>query len=374
MNEGRAHPQGRRIGWLLPQEPRQALRMRRFLMAAGTALTALALAFVLALLGFADLAVARDLAVYMAATIVVFYVLFRTGLNQRFRDPSLTAEQIAVWIAGVAFVAWRLGQLSAAVAMFYFVVLMFGVLRLPAPRLLALALTAVAAHGAALWAWHAQHPQRDAAGSLIEMAVLAFALPWFALMGGYVSRLRRDLAEANRRLQDALGRLEAVAVRDELTGIYNRRFLMEFLEREAARARRTGSSYALCLCDIDHFKRINDTFGHAAGDAVLRHFALVAQDAGLRAVDVFGRLGGEEFLIVLPDTDTAGATACAERVRAALAASPVPGLPPELRVTVTIGVARALPHETPQQALARADRALYEGKGAGRDRVVVALT
>jgi diguanylate cyclase (GGDEF)-like protein len=355
---------------LVPQDRRQALRMRRFFMGGATALLLPLVVLAGVPLGLAEPGAVAEVGMLITALLATFYAVFRSGLNLRFRDPSLTAEQIVTAIAAVAFVAYRVWPVSAAIAMFYFVALMFGVLRLPARRLLALALIALAAHGTALWVWHERHPAESAAGSLMEMAVLAFVLPWFAWMGGYVSRLRRDAAEANQRLRQTLARLEEVAVRDELTGLYNRRFLMEFLEREAARARRTGSGYSVCLCDLDHFKRINDTLGHGAGDAVLRHFALVAADAGLRAVDVFGRLGGEEFLIVLPDTDLAGATACAERVRAALAAHPVPALPADWRVTVTIGVARATPGETPRETLARADRALYEGKAQGRDRVV----
>ncbi len=357
---------------LVPDDPRQALRMRRFAMAAGSALLLPLLVLAGSFFGLTEPAAAIEVAAVVSAPVAVFYVVFRSGLNLRARDPSLTTEQIAVAIGCVAFVAYRVAELSAAVAMFYFVALMFGLLRLAVRRLLALALFALVAHAAALALWHARNPGADSAASWMEITVLAAVLPWFAAMGGYVSRLREELARANRRLREALDRLQALAVRDELTGLYNRRFLMEFLEREAARARRSGSGYAVCLCDLDHFKHINDTYGHAAGDAVLRHFALVAADAGMRAADVFGRLGGEEFLIVLPDTDLAGALGCAERVRTALAARPVAGMPEEWRCTVTIGVARAAPGETPQATLRRADRALYEGKAAGRDRVVPA--
>jgi diguanylate cyclase (GGDEF)-like protein len=359
------------MAWdLIPADERQALRMRRFFMAAGTASLLPVVVLAAALLGLADRAVAGEAALLVAALVVLFYAVFRSGLNLRFRDPSLTAEMIAASIATVAFVVYHVPQISAVLAMFYFLALLFGVLRLPPRRLLELATIAVLAHGAALWLWHERNPGADTAASLMRIAVLAFVLPWFAVLGGYVSRLRSEVDETNRRLQDALGRIEAIAVRDELTGLYNRRFLMEFLEREAARSRRTGSGYAVCLCDLDHFKRINDAWGHAAGDAVLRHFALVAGDAGLRAVDVLGRLGGEEFLLVLPDTEVAGAVACAERIRAGLAAAPVPQLAQDYRVTVTIGIARSVPGETPANLLSRADRALYEGKAGGRDRVV----
>lgn len=358
-------------GWpLVPRDASQALRVRRFFMAAASALLLPLTVAAGAVLGMVEARVAAEAGLLVLALIALFYALLRSGFNLRFRDPSLTVAQIGAAIACTAYVVHQAGAISSALALFYLMALMFGVLRLAARRLLALALAALAAHAIALWGWHARHPGEDTTASLMEIVVLAFALPWFAAMGGYVSRLRHTVAEANRRLQQALGRLEAMAAHDDLTGLYNRRFLMEFLEREAARARRSGSSYSLCVCDLDHFKRINDTLGHAAGDAALRHFALVAADAGLRTVDVFGRLGGEEFLIVLPDTDLAGARACAERVRAALAAQPVPGLPPDQCLTVTIGVVRAAPGDTPRETLARADRALYAAKAQGRDRVM----
>jgi diguanylate cyclase (GGDEF)-like protein len=198
--------------------------------------------------------------------------------------------------------------------------------------------------------------------AIIEFAVLMIALPWFAAMGGYVNRLRSRLGETNRQLEEALERIHSIAIRDELTGAYNRRFLMETLAREQARAARRGGSYAVCVLDIDYFKQVNDTLGHAAGDSVLQAVAQVAA-SGLRAVDVFGRFGGEEFLVVLPDTDRAGALLVAERIRATVETAPLPA-----RVTVTIGVAQ---HGGDDVAgvLARADQALYRGKAAGRNRV-----
>jgi len=122
----------------------------------------------------------------------------------------------------------------------------------------------------------------------------------------------------------------------------------------------------VCMIDIDHFKSINDRFGHAAGDAVLKEFAHLVPPE-LRAVDVYGRFGGEECLLILPGTDTAGAQTCAERVRAKTEGALFPGVP---RVTVTVGVATYAMKEPVSALLARADKALYEGKNAGRNRVV----
>jgi diguanylate cyclase len=123
------------------------------------------------------------------------------------------------------------------------------------------------------------------------------------------------------------------------------------------------------VIDLDHFKSINDTHGHGAGDAVLRHFAALAP-RGLRGIDTFGRFGGEEFLIVLPGTGRQGALALAERVRAATEATAWPDLPPGQRVTVSIGVATHAKGEDVTNLLHRADQALYQGKHAGRNRVV----
>src|SRR5258706_9214018 len=146
---------------------------------------------------------------------------------------------------------------------------------------------------------------------------------------------------------------------------------MDSLGRERARAERLATPFSVCLIDIDHFKAINDGFGHAAGDAVLKHFAaLVPQE--LRAIDVYGRFGGEEFLVILPDTAREGAVACAERVRARAAAAAFPGLPSENHVTVTVGVATYAKGEEVSALLARADAALYQGKARGRNSVIAA--
>jgi diguanylate cyclase (GGDEF)-like protein len=148
--------------------------------------------------------------------------------------------------------------------------------------------------------------------------------------------------------------------------VFNRRYLIEALAREQSRADRLGAPFALCLIDIDRFKSINDGFGHASGDSVLQGFARLVPPE-LRAVDVFGRFGGEEFLIILPGTDLPGAQQCAERIRAKVEATPFAGVP---RVTITAGVATYAGKEPVSALLARADKALYEGKNAGRNRIV----
>ena len=145
-----------------------------------------------------------------------------------------------------------------------------------------------------------------------------------------------------------------------------------WLSREVARARRAGGSMACIAFDIDHFKSINDRFGHAAGDRVLQTVARVCRE-NLRAVDVAGRLGGEEFAILLPEADVAQAVVVAERLRLALAEAAVPDGEAVIRLTASFGVAGLTPDETTADAaLLRADAAAYDAKRGGRNRTVCA--
>ena len=350
----------------------QALRTRRLLMAAASSLLIPVILAIAAALDMAEYSVAGWSAVLVLALSTVFYAFFRSGLNLRFRDPSMSAEISLAAILSVALISYWADDARRAIEMFYVMALIFAALRLRARRLLGLAAAALVAHAAMLLLWHSSNPGANAAESLVDLAALAIVLPWFAAMGGYVNALRARLSDSNRRLTDALARIESIAVHDELTGLYNRRFLLEMLVKEEASLKRTGRPFAICLLDIDHFKSVNDTYGHGAGDAVLKHFAKVA-GTGKRGADVFGRLGGEEFVLVMPDTGLAGALACAERVRTAVEAAAFPEIPPERRITVTSGIALASSDEAVAALLARADEALYRGKAAGRNCITPAV-
>jgi diguanylate cyclase (GGDEF)-like protein/PAS domain S-box-containing protein len=171
---------------------------------------------------------------------------------------------------------------------------------------------------------------------------------------------------AQKNLEEQLREL---ATRDSLTGAANRRHFVELLERERGRCQRSGGKLSLCMLDADHFKRVNDGYGHVAGDHVLQAIAAAAQSQ-LRTADVLGRLGGEEFGILLPDTDLRGAAVLAERVRAAVARARVPsGDAREIEVTISIGVAQLQGDEPFESLLQRADRALYVAKDRGRNCV-----
>jgi diguanylate cyclase (GGDEF)-like protein len=164
--------------------------------------------------------------------------------------------------------------------------------------------------------------------------------------------------------------MHRLATIDGLTDMLNRRAFFERAERARQAAVRLRKPIALMMLDLDHFKQLNDTFGHACGDDALRLFADIAR-ATLRENDVIGRLGGEEFALAMPGTSLAGAQFAAERLRNAVAEAPAPACAASYRMTVSIGLVMIDPHEELTAALARADHALYAAKTGGRNRVEI---
>ncbi len=182
-----------------------------------------------------------------------------------------------------------------------------------------------------------------------------------------VTSMARELQRKNRELEKANATITQLMNTDPLTGIANRRFFMENLTRALSLSARHGTSLSVVMADLDHFKKINDTWGHNTGDEVLKAFGEILQKASRRE-DLPARLGGEEFMVILPHTSSREAAAFAERVRQKLEESTF-GIH-DLRVTGSFGVAELLPQETPENLLKRADQALYSAKEGGRNRVV----
>lgn len=199
---------------------------------------------------------------------------------------------------------------------------------------------------------------------LLAAAAMGFLIV-AALIGAGASR-------AHRRSVALSARLHHMATHDELTGLYNRREFLERLQRERDRAARTGAPLAVAILDVDHFKRINDGHGHQAGDTVLAHVAGVLA-RGVRSIDLVGRIGGEEFAIILPDTDFEGARAICERLRRTIARSSVT-LPSgaEALLTISTGIALLARGEDRDGVMGRADHALYAAKTGGRNQVRIA--
>jgi diguanylate cyclase (GGDEF)-like protein len=202
---------------------------------------------------------------------------------------------------------------------------------------------------------------------LVVIAVLT------SIIAGYSAFSFTALRKSEQTLRDANARLVELSMRDGLTGIYNRRHFEDALDAEWRRARRSRQSLALLLIDIDHFKKLNDTCGHRAGDECLRQVALCLRENLHRPGDTLARYGGEEFVAILPDVDMGGALKVAETMRAAVEglACRIHGIEKPPRVTVSIGVSSRLPglEDVSGALVSAADAALYRAKAEGRNRV-----
>jgi diguanylate cyclase (GGDEF)-like protein len=207
-----------------------------------------------------------------------------------------------------------------------------------------------------------------------ELIAVSFGL---ANLVGYVISIylytyRRRQFVAQHQEQQARLENERLATLDGLTQIFNRRRFMTLANEEFGRFRRYGHRFSLLLMDLDHFKHVNDTHGHAAGDVVLKGYAGLVGGL-IRQSDSLGRLGGEEFAVMLPETPAADALQLAERIRAKAEATCFAAGEAQIRVTASIGVTEVVPgDESPEDTLRRADQALYAVKSGGRNGVKLA--
>jgi diguanylate cyclase (GGDEF)-like protein len=351
----------------LPQnDPKQALRIRRYLLASGFSLVYLFVLCVYYLQGMVSRQTLIEAHVIVISLIVLFYVAFRTGLNLRMRDPSLTAAQTLSAVFTMLYVLYQARATREAFGSFLFVAFMFGMLRLSTSQLSIIAAISLAGLGLVIvLRVHSGETWEMLRGDSVHWIALAVTVPWFILIGGYIRSLRKDLADASIKIQD----ISHQANRDELTGVLNRRALMVALDEEKNRCDRIGSAFCVCMIDIDFFKRINDEVGHLAGDEVLRKFAHTVHRE-LRSTDIFGRYGGEEFMHILAHTNIEGAMTHAERIRIQALTLDFPGFAKKCSITVSIGVAQYRQGDSVAETLSRADAALYKAKQAGRNRIV----
>jgi len=188
-----------------------------------------------------------------------------------------------------------------------------------------------------------------------------------AVYGIYRDITQRKADE--RALKEATKKLEELARTDPLTGLLNRRGLMEMMEYEIKRAKRSGKRFSIIMGDIDHFKEINDLFGHDTGDIILENLADIMKKS-LRSQDIISRWGGEEFLILLPETPLAGAQCVAEKLRQKIMEHVHQIRDMEFNVTITFGVSEVKSDFDTEICIKRADNALYQGKENGRNRVM----
>jgi diguanylate cyclase len=303
-----------------------------------------------------------------------FTVALLRSPHKRFNDPYLTVPQMLVASTiQFGFMLW-VPQIGVPVLTGLFIVVGFGGLRLNLAQasMASLWLTVgvsivMGVRGEELSIPLATATQRFISGLWIS-SVVARAI----MLGQYGAQLRKALVRRNETLARTMEIAERLASRDGLTGALNRGSILKAIDAERLRMMRKGQPFSIVLLDLDHFKRINDGFGHLVGDQVLRR--VVAQvGAQLRATDQLGRYGGEEFLLLLGDCqDEPQGRQVVQRILQAIEEFAWEDIAPDLKVTSSAGLATARPDETVNQLLSRADHGLYQAKNAGRNRLCVA--
>lgn len=335
---------------------------------------------------------------YFSASVPVFLGLFvaiwlgnlalvmvvRSGRTRKFRDPSMPLL-LALWmtsgfLVSIYFVETPeqssvFGTVSTdgfriSVMMVFFAAMLLASFRLNFWKLTVLAIYASGGYALVLLLAFADHGIRlSFTVEWLQWLIFSLTAGAFVVTGASINALRSSLSGKNEELGKALEMVRDMAIRDELTGLFNRRHIMEILQQQQALADSGDYRFCLCYLDLDHFKPINDTYGHGVGDQVLRRFARLVHDS-LREADYTGRLGGEEFVLVLSQTGLEEAWQVAERLRLSLEKQLFNDLHPDLRVTVSIGISEYRMGEQIEDALNRADGCLYKAKEGGRNRVI----
>jgi diguanylate cyclase len=253
-------------------------------------------------------------------------------------------------------------------------VLMFGAFTLSPRRCRQLGAFAVLAQGVAMVISARWEP--DAGAAALELLIFACSAVIYTMsadMAARLSAIREQLREQKKALKAAVDLNIQLARQDELTGLPNRRHIQEMMEYEGRRALRDKISPCVCVIDLDHFKSINDRFGHAAGDTVLRLLARQTV-AALRAPDIMARWGGEEFILLMPETPLEEGVQVVERLHKLLAQPNVWKDSAHLQVTFSAGIAIMSSAESVMDTVARADAALYRAKTNGRNRTELAVS
>lgn len=304
--------------------------------------------------------------------LLVSLVLVRSGWTERFADPALSMFQM-LWALSFNAMAYVIaGPVRAVILPVLVIIVMFGIFGRDRRQTLFLMLYAMALYTLAILATaYLDTPRPVSAVVVAHLTIVLLSLLAGTMMCLQVQNIRAHLRRQKNELQHALQQIQHMAMRDHLTGLINRRQMSELMALELRRCLRTGRPLLLAQLDIDHFKAINDTHGHAVGDLALQAFARTAL-AHLRSSDVLARWGGEEFVLLLCDTEPDTAAELLERLRGAVQAHAMPHGTGPVRMTVSIGWAQHQHEETLEESLQRADRALYDAKRGGRNRVVQA--
>ncbi|MET0859108.1 MAG: diguanylate cyclase [Telluria sp.] len=297
--------------------------------------------------------------------LLAFYVLLRCAPVFKIPNWKLAFSQAQFAIVYDLALYAALDELRGAILIGMPIVIVFCAFALRPRQTVWLAVFALAALAATISALVVFHPERHPLyQEIIHFVLTAIGIVSVTAITGQLSKLRIQLVKA-------VGTIRTLATTDELTLLANRRHMNELLAAEQQRRGAGAQDVCVALIDVDFFKKINDKYGHAGGDAALKSFAREA-GAALRTTDTLARWGGEEFLLLMPDTRLDEALAALGRITERIGAMRIGEVDPDLRITFSAGVASSQPHERFDEAIQRADQAMYRAKASGRNCVLAA--
>ena len=357
--------------WLLTTDPAQRGRLAQSGRAMVVMGSAVAAVHYFVAIGIATVPSVRAWTVVSIAGLAGAFLMIRTGWSRRWADPSMTVAQMLFATTMAAWAYAMLGPARGAVFPIVMVIFMFGLFAAKPRQMAWTSLFAVVVFGLAMavmaWRLPQVYPPKVELGHFIMVATM---LPAASMLAARISLMRQRMRAQRVELKQALARIEELATCDALTGLLNRRHLLEVLERERQRSVRSGQAFCVAVLDLDGLREVNRRHGIAAGDQVLCAFAQEAQ-AAVRIVDRLGRYGGGTFVLLLCDTRAPLGRLGVERLRERVAAMAVhPASGEAVRITVSAGLTQHHAGETIDQALSRAQLALREAKAQGRNRVV----
>lgn len=356
----------------LPDEPKQRLRLKRHLSSLAASLIYTLISVYLFQKGYFRVDAHQLMVVVILYWfgLFTFTVIIRSGINLRLKDPSMTLLQMYWPIPFMLFLVYMLNDMRGIILMSFFALLSFGTFRLTSRQYFYIAMCTLVGYLSVIILLYINQPLRLSIDREI-LHFIGFSLTSILLVytGIAVSQLRERNRQQNLKLTKALEENKKLATTDDLTGLTTRRRFMEILGKQKAWSERDDSDFVIVFADLDHFKYINDSFGHHTGDVVLQTFADILRTQ-IREIDYAARFGGEEFVILLNNTEIEQAVPIAERIRSGLENYNFNDLAPALNVTVSMGMANFKQFNSIQETLMCADNRMYAAKQSGRNQVV----
>lgn len=360
-----------RLTWLLGRDPDMRIGLLRTLAAIGVFVWFVVLVAFGVDSGWIRPDYGQILAGLILSSCVFFYVAIRSGWSRKFSDPALTLFHVLTaetWIC-VAYAVSH--EAHGATLILFALVMFFGIFNMDTRSAYISGGYVVVAAGLTILYKSTTDPfYYSARLEVVYYLFLVATVPMMVYLSSQLTSMRNRMRAQKRELEAAVERIHQMAVRDELTGLINRRQALLVLQEYKTLLKRNNLGLWVALIDLDHFKRVNDTWGHSVGDEVLKGFARLASTV-LRSADVVARWGGEEFLVVMLEEPGEDPNVGIERLRTRLHDHVVSASVPDLRMGFSSGLARCLNSETIEATIDRADQALYEAKNKGRSCSVV---